>query len=1089
MEYPSPSLVDPHRLAAQTEWLRRLARRLVRDEDLAEDVVQETLLAGLQRPPLDDGSVMGLRAWLRGVAHNVARMRRRSDGRRSARESAYATGRDPLAPPSSDVVERATQARRLMDAVLALDEPYRRAVLLAYEEQLPSQTIAERTGVTPEAARKRVSRGLAQLRVRLAEPDDEAGPTWLAGFAALPHPTELAPTLWAGGVTMSIKAIGGVAACALLLALGYLIVAGDPEQPPALDAIVAESADSAGEAAPISTTSPTPEVPPESLRSEATDHVAIETPAVRRALIGRVLLTDDVTPVVGARLRAAGPGSRRSASAPSGDLLGETDAQGRFELHDLGDPAESALADGLWVEHDQVYDVHVDPTELPADGETLLEVRTVPLGAVTVHVRDANGAPLEGVGVEYMLDPTIGSDAQLWGHRRDVRAGTTDAGGDLRVTGLPVEMPLRFGVENEWRKPGRVSIDYASREAEVVVTPTPWNTIRARLTWPDGASAAGVTATWHGTSDRSGGFSGVSGTSDASGALQIADLSQGGGVLLFEGDGFHAPIPLRLVVGVDEDLGTLVLERRVVVSGHVARGAASELPARLGVAAFRDGALVAQVSVDPSQPQFELQVPRGPIILAIVEGIDWDPDMPFRGSSIGELAVDAPATDVELRLTELRAAVTGRLEGVSGPVEVLVYDADPSVDWGAPPTRKGHTREVTLDADGRFRCSVGPGGRARVQVVLQDDRTAYSGEVELVAGKEVDLGTLSLAPATVEARVVDAAGEAQAGVTVQLAGRVGGKPSTRTDEDGVAHFEVVAGPYAARADMGGGTSGAWQLVQVEAGATTSATLAVAGDGLFDGVVLSPEGPVQGAMIKTQRESPPTNLSWSATTDADGRFAFQPLLPGRYRYWISGHLVGHVDLVAGEPSKLTLELDGALRTVELRRDGQPLRFARSLSVRAMDEPQLVWRRGERIDGGRFRVALPEGPLLFQLDFDGLGNNQLALVPGPPRGGADYVLDLPGTGVEVRLEGLAAHRPNPAAYFVDLNGEPLTSTWGAGSEVYAEAQPGSDGAPGRTLRFPFLAPGTHIELRGNVEDGSRGERTVLVQSNGWTIVRWP
>ncbi len=1088
MESQNPSL-DPHRLAAQTDWLRRLARQLVRDEDLAEDVVQETLLAGLVRPPVDAGSEPGLRAWLRGVAQNVVRMKRRSDGRRSARESTYATERDSLAPPSSDVVERAIQARRLMDAVLALDEPYRRAVLLAYEEQLPSRAIAERTGVSPEAARKRVSRGLAQLRDRLSAQDDSSNSNWLAGFAALPLSPKLAPTLWVGGVTMSAKALASLAVCTLLLAVGYLVATGGREEPLALDGIVAAPTEPAAPSSSSPATTSAAEVVTASQRSEATDPVAIETTALPRALRGRVLLSDDLTPVVGARLRAAGPGSRESARAPSGDSLGQTDDQGRFELLVPSHADAPGLADGLWVEHPEIFDVHVDPTQLPMNGETPLEIRTVPLGAVTVHVRDADGAPLEGIAVEYMLDPTIGSDAQLWGNRRDIQAGTSDASGDLRVTGLPVEMPLRFGLADEWRKPARLRIDFATREAEVVVTPTPWNSIRARLTWSDGAPAAGIAAIWHGTSDRSGGFGGASGTSEANGALRIADLSQGGGVLIFEGEGFHAPLPLRLEAGIEKDLGTLVLERRAVVSGHVARGAASMMPERLGVAAFRDGALVAQARIDSSQARFELQVPRGPVVLALVEGIDWDPDMPYRGSSLGELVVDAPATDIELRLTEHRAGLTGQVKGASGLVSVLVYDPEPSVDWGPPRTRDGVIDQLTLDAGGHFHCSTRAGGRARVQVVLDDDRTAYSGEVELVAGEEVDLGTLSLAPATVEARVVDANGEAQAGVTVQLASRTGSKPSTRTDESGVARFEVGAGPYAARADMGGGTSGAWQLLQVEAGATTSVTISVAGEGLFDGVVLSPEGPVPGAIIKTQRESPPTNLSWSATTGPDGRFAFQPLLPGRYRYWISGHLVGHIDLVAGEPSALTLEIDGAEHTVELRRDGAPLRFAGSLAVRSLAEPQPLWHRGERVDEGRFRVALPDGPLLFQIDLDGLGNNQLCLVPGPPRGGADYVLDLPSTGVEVRLEGLAAHRPNPAAYFVDRQGEPLLSTWGARSEVYAETLTDPNGAPGRTLRFPFLVPGTRIELRGNVEDGSRGERTVLVEATGWTLVRWP
>ncbi len=41
--------MDPNLLLAQTDFIRRIARALVRDEQLADDVVQETLLSGCDR--------------------------------------------------------------------------------------------------------------------------------------------------------------------------------------------------------------------------------------------------------------------------------------------------------------------------------------------------------------------------------------------------------------------------------------------------------------------------------------------------------------------------------------------------------------------------------------------------------------------------------------------------------------------------------------------------------------------------------------------------------------------------------------------------------------------------------------------------------------------------------------------------------------------------------------------------------------------------------------------------------------------------------------------------------------------------------
>src|SRR5262245_26558486 len=52
----------PEALLSHLGWLQALARRLVRDDDLADDLVQETLLTAVKRPPRDAGATG---AWLR----------------------------------------------------------------------------------------------------------------------------------------------------------------------------------------------------------------------------------------------------------------------------------------------------------------------------------------------------------------------------------------------------------------------------------------------------------------------------------------------------------------------------------------------------------------------------------------------------------------------------------------------------------------------------------------------------------------------------------------------------------------------------------------------------------------------------------------------------------------------------------------------------------------------------------------------------------------------------------------------------------------------------------------------------------------
>ncbi len=126
-----PPTVPTEALLAEGAWLRRLARRLVQDEAGAEDLVQDSLVAALEREEV--GRVPG-RPWLAGVLRNVARLRARAGARRVAREAKQ--GRDD-ASAADEVVARVEAQRRLAEAVLALDEPWRTTVALRFFEGLP----------------------------------------------------------------------------------------------------------------------------------------------------------------------------------------------------------------------------------------------------------------------------------------------------------------------------------------------------------------------------------------------------------------------------------------------------------------------------------------------------------------------------------------------------------------------------------------------------------------------------------------------------------------------------------------------------------------------------------------------------------------------------------------------------------------------------------------------------------------------------------------------------------------------------------------------------------------------------------------
>jgi len=171
--------IDPESLLAHGDFIRLLARRLVLDEQSADDVVQQTWLAAIEHPPRNPRSLPG---WLSMVARNFAFMTRRGDRNRRHREEAAAASEK--VPSAAEILEKEVLRRRVIDEVMALEEPYRHAVLLRFYEDLPPRRIAARLDIPVETVKTRIKRGLARLRERL---DGEFGgrSAWCLALAPL----------------------------------------------------------------------------------------------------------------------------------------------------------------------------------------------------------------------------------------------------------------------------------------------------------------------------------------------------------------------------------------------------------------------------------------------------------------------------------------------------------------------------------------------------------------------------------------------------------------------------------------------------------------------------------------------------------------------------------------------------------------------------------------------------------------------------------------------------------------------------------------------------------------------------------------
>jgi RNA polymerase sigma-70 factor (ECF subfamily) len=138
--------------------LRRYARALTRNAELADDLVQDTLVRALRSEHLFHGG--DIRAWLYTILTNLNRNRLRSLARRPAVQSIE----DNDAP---DATSPEAGGRDIERALAALVEDQRTALLLVVLEGLSYREVAEVQGVPIGTVMSRLARARMQIKAYL----------------------------------------------------------------------------------------------------------------------------------------------------------------------------------------------------------------------------------------------------------------------------------------------------------------------------------------------------------------------------------------------------------------------------------------------------------------------------------------------------------------------------------------------------------------------------------------------------------------------------------------------------------------------------------------------------------------------------------------------------------------------------------------------------------------------------------------------------------------------------------------------------------------------------------------------------------
>jgi RNA polymerase sigma-70 factor, ECF subfamily len=144
----------------------RVARSIVRDASLADDVVQETMVKAWRALPEFDGDIP--RAWLMKVAHNTAISLLRTRRDQVSDASLFAEVAERSGGPATTTVDRAA-LDHLWEVLVDLDETSRSLIVMRELSGMTYDEIAEALDLPLATVKTRLFRARRALQASMEE--------------------------------------------------------------------------------------------------------------------------------------------------------------------------------------------------------------------------------------------------------------------------------------------------------------------------------------------------------------------------------------------------------------------------------------------------------------------------------------------------------------------------------------------------------------------------------------------------------------------------------------------------------------------------------------------------------------------------------------------------------------------------------------------------------------------------------------------------------------------------------------------------------------------------------------------------------